>query len=133
MGEMERMRRVKEGLERGAAAIADERGRLIAVKSVCDGVHERYASVVGEAERRLAVAKAKEVGVDEMVCGAGILWNQLITLVAEDMAIEDTIYHLHRALAAGRMGVGEWMRTTRVLAEEQFMKRALVEKILAGV
>ncbi|KAI5824173.1 UEV-domain-containing protein [Schizophyllum commune Tattone D] len=132
-GEMERMRRAKEGLERGAAAIADERGRLIAVKSVCDGVRERYAGVVAEAERRLATAKAKEVGVDEMVCGAGILWNQLITLIAEDMAIEDTIYHLHRALAAGRMGVSEWMRTTRVLAEEQFMKRALVEKILAGV
>ncbi|KAL1749030.1 UEV domain-containing protein [Schizophyllum fasciatum] len=132
-GEMERMGRAREGLERGAAAIADERGRLVAVKAVCDGVRERYAGVVAEAERRLATAKAKEVGVDEMVCGAGILWNQLITLIAEDMAIEDTIYHLHRALAAGRLGVSEWMRTTRVLAEEQFMKRALVENILAGV
>ena len=28
------------------------------------------------------------------------------------MAIEDTIYHLHRALAAGRMGVSEWMRVS---------------------
>ena len=51
---------------------------MIAVKSVCDGVRERYAGVVAEAERRLATEKAKEVGVDEMVCGAGILWNQSV-------------------------------------------------------
>jgi len=54
-------------------------------------------------------------------------------LVAEDNAIEDTIYHLHRALNAGRVDLERFLRTTRVLAEEQFMKRALIEKIQQGI
>lgn len=77
---------------------------------------------------------------------------RLINLVAEDNAIEDTIYHLHRALNTGRIDLERFLRvrvilfighmflishfvvqTTRVLAEEQFMKRALVEKIQMGV
>lgn len=76
----------------------------------------------------------------------------MINLVAEDNAIEDTIYHLHRALNAGRIDLERFLRvrvilfigrmflishsvaqTTRVLAEEQFMKRALIEKIQMGI
>ena len=77
---------------------------------------------------------------------------RLINLVAEDNAIEDTIYHLHRALNTGRIDLERFLRvrailfvghmyltspsvaqTTRVLAEEQFMKRALIEKIQMAV
>lgn len=77
---------------------------------------------------------------------------RLINLVAEDNAIEDTIYHLHRALNTGRIDLERFLRvrvilsighmflisysvaqTTRVLAEEQFMKRALIEKIQMGI
>ena len=91
--------------------------------------------------------------------------HRLVDLVAEDNAIEDTIYHLHRALNAGRIDLDRFLRvrpspmpsrarwlltaalefiffsfflrapwakttqTARVLAEEQFMKRALIERI----
>jgi hypothetical protein len=58
---------------------------------------------------------------------------RLINLVAEDNAIEDTIYHLHRALNTGRIDLERFLRTTRVLAEEQFMKRALIEKIQVAI
>lgn len=84
--------------------------------------------------------------------------------MAEDNAIEDTMYHLHRALNAGRIdldrfikvrlshfllhflfiliplpssnpmaAIGVCIQTTRDLAEEQFMKRALIEKIEQGM
>ena len=76
-------------------------------------------------------------------------WHRLINLVAEDNAIEDTIYHLHRALNAGKLDLDKFLKvqhpdhimivpfsltipatqTTRQLAEEQFMKRALIERI----
>jgi len=74
-----------------------------------------------------------------------MLFLRLINLIAEDHAIEDTIYHLHRALNDGRLdldkflkvyysilrviGADEARQTTTRLAEEQFMKRALIEKI----
>ncbi|TFY75499.1 hypothetical protein EWM64_g8515 [Hericium alpestre] len=74
-----------------------------------------------------------KVSVDELVCGMSIVHNQLVDLVAEDNAIEDTVYHLHRALNAGRTDLDRFLRTTRVLAEEQFMKRALAEKIQHGL
>lgn len=36
--------------------------------------------------------------------------HRLIDLVAEDNAIEDTIYHLHRALNAGRIDLDRFLR-----------------------
>lgn len=75
-------------------------------------------------------------------------------MVAEDNAIEDSIYHLHRALNTGRIDLERFLRvsfqgfishshlllmavllsqSTRVLAEEQFTKRALIEKIQHGI
>lgn len=63
----------------------------------------------------------------------GFFSARLVNLVAEDNAIEDTIYHLHRALNTGRIDLERFIRTTRVLAEEQFMKRALIEKIETGL
>jgi ESCRT-I complex subunit TSG101 len=83
-----------------------------------------------------------------------LLRNRLVNLVAEDNAIEDTIYHLHRALNTGQVDLERFLRVchdrhfpvlsidcvlllcikmTRVLAEEQFMKRALIEKIQSGM
>jgi len=70
--------------------------------------------------------------------------------VAEDNAIEDAIYHLHRALNAGRIDLEKFLRVSlnlfrwlnspwmvnqavRSLAEEQFMKRALIDKIRSGL
>ena len=36
--------------------------------------------------------------------------RRLINLVAEDNAIEDTIYHLHRALNTGRIDLERFLR-----------------------
>jgi hypothetical protein len=42
--------------------------------------------------------------------------HRLIDLVAEDNAIEDTIYHLHRALNAGRIDLDRFLRVRVVSA-----------------
>lgn len=36
--------------------------------------------------------------------------RRLVELVAEDSAIEDTMYHLHRALNAGRIDLDRFLR-----------------------
>lgn len=38
--------------------------------------------------------------------------DRLINLVAEDNAIEDTIYHLHRALNSGRIDLDKFLRVS---------------------
>ncbi|KZT54598.1 UEV-domain-containing protein [Calocera cornea HHB12733] len=132
--EVDRLQKLRGELEQGPARIQDEMARLAAVRDVCLGVVARLEGVVGEAEGRLADVKARgEPTVDEIVCADTIVGNQLIDLVADDNAIEDTMYHLHRALNSGRIDLDRFIKVTRALAEEQFMKRALVEKILNGL
>ncbi|KAI0709109.1 UEV domain-containing protein [Earliella scabrosa] len=130
----ERLRANQTDLLAGEPAIRDEMARLEAVRDVCRGVAARLEGVVAAGERNVAELRRKgDPEVDEMICSTTIVYNQLINLVAEDNAIEDTIYHLHRALNTGRVDLERFLRVTRVLAEEQFMKRALVEKIQSGI
>ncbi|KAF8654233.1 hypothetical protein AX16_003756 [Volvariella volvacea WC 439] len=130
----ERLRAIQTDLLAGEPAIKDEMARLEAVRGVCRNVADRLRGPVGLAESNVSELRRKgDPEVDELVCATNIVHNQLIDLVAEDNAIEDTIYHLHRALNTGRIDLERFLRTTRALAEEQFMKRALIEKIQQGI
>ncbi|PFH54388.1 hypothetical protein AMATHDRAFT_72876 [Amanita thiersii Skay4041] len=130
----ERLRALQADLLAGEPAIRDEMARLEAVRDVCRNVGGRMRDTVSQVETNLAEIRRKgDPEIDEMVCATTIVHNQLINLVAEDNAIEDTIYQLHRALNAGCVDLERFLRTTRVLAEEQFMKRALIEKITTGL
>lgn len=130
----ERLRAQQADLLAGEPAIQDEMARLEAVRDVCRGVSSRLRAVVDRGESNVSELRRKgDPEVDELVCSTSIVHNQLINLVAEDNAIEDTIYHLHRALNSGRIDLERFLRTTRIMAEEQFMKRALIEKIQAGL
>ncbi|KAB5596449.1 hypothetical protein CTheo_86 [Ceratobasidium theobromae] len=130
----ERLRATQADLLAGEPAIRDEMARLEAVRSVCVAVGNRLSDVVTRAEANVQSLKSKgDPEVDELVCSTAIVYNQLVDLIAEDKAIEDTIYHLHRALNSGRIDLDRFIRTVRILAQEQFMKRALIEKINEGL
>ncbi|KAG8729425.1 hypothetical protein FRC12_020988 [Ceratobasidium sp. 428] len=130
----ERLRATQADLLAGEPAIRDEMARLEAVRSVCIAVGDRLNDVVVRAEANVHNLKSKgDPEVDELVCSTAIVYNQLIDLIAEDKAIEDTMYHLHRALNSGRIDLDRFIRTVRILAQEQFMKRALIEKINEGL
>ncbi|KAH7103820.1 UEV-domain-containing protein [Auriculariales sp. MPI-PUGE-AT-0066] len=130
----ERLRMTQEELLQGEPAIRDEMARLEAVRDVCRTVSGRLREVVGQAEANVAELRRKgDPEVDELVCSTSIVHNQLINLVAEDNAIEDTMYHLHRALNAGRVDLDKFLKTTRALAEEQFTKRVLIDRITEGL
>ncbi|KAI7851672.1 UEV domain-containing protein [Circinella umbellata] len=70
-----------------------------------------------------------DLAVDEALCGTTVVYNQLFDLVADDNAIVDTIYYLGKALNTERIDLMTFMKCTRTLAREQFMKRALMKKI----
>ncbi|KAK7014894.1 UEV-domain-containing protein [Favolaschia claudopus] len=130
----ERLRAHQADLLAGDPALRDEMARLEAVRDVCRTAAGRMRGAVEAAERNVAELKAKpEPEVDELVCSTTIVHNQLINLVAEDNTIDDTIFHLFKALNSGRIDLERFLRTTRLLAEEQFMKRALIEKISTGI
>ncbi|OWT36416.1 ESCRT-I complex subunit TSG101 [Cryptococcus neoformans Bt1] len=131
---VEHLRARQEDLVTGEPAIRDEMARLEAVKKVCDSVGKKMEEVVAKGGERVADLESKgEVAVDELVCGISIVHNQLVDLVAEDNAIEDTIYHMTRALDAERVDLDRYLKSIRSLAREQYMKRALIERILQGM
>ncbi|WVR05945.1 hypothetical protein IAU60_002972 [Kwoniella sp. DSM 27419] len=124
----------REDLVSGEPAIRDEMARLEAVKKVCDSTGRKLSEVVRAGDERIAELEARgETSVDELVCGISIVHNQLIDLVAEDNAIEDTIYHMTRAFDAERIDLDRYLKSIRSLAREQYMKRALIERILHGM
>jgi ESCRT-I complex subunit TSG101 len=124
----------REDLASGEPAIRDEMARLEAVKKVCDTVGARLDEVVAKGSERVADLESRgDVSVDEVVCSISIVHNQLVDLVAEDNAISDTIYHVTRALDAERIDLDRYMKAVRSLAREQYMKRALIERISSGM
>ncbi|KAG0004210.1 hypothetical protein BGZ79_009959 [Entomortierella chlamydospora] len=72
-----------------------------------------------------------EKPVDEIICGSSVVHNQLFELVAEEIAIEDTIYYLGKALTQDKVELNAYMKHLRNLSREQFMKKALIKKVKA--
>ncbi|KAF9113857.1 hypothetical protein BGX27_000693 [Mortierella sp. AM989] len=72
-----------------------------------------------------------EEQVDEIICGSSVVHNQLFELVAEEIAIEDTIYYLGKALSQDKVELNAYMKYLRNLSKEQFMKKALIKKVKA--
>ena len=59
--------------------------------------------------------------------------NQLYGLVTEERALGDAIFILGRAKERGRVETGVFVRQTRSLAREWFLKKVLVGKIAKGM
>lgn len=78
-------------------------------------------------------AKTPAPNIDEVLVAPTVAANQLWNLCAEGAAIKETIYCLQRALDAGRLGGTEFVRLTRGLAREAFLKMALARKIAKGL
>ncbi|TIA89458.1 hypothetical protein E3P99_02066 [Wallemia hederae] len=125
---------LKTDLERARDVIADESARLESVKDICSSVALKVGDSIKEGEVALQQSHRRgEIGVDEIVCADNLVSNQLLDLVAEDRAIDDTMYHLGRALNAGRVDLDKTLRVVRELSREQFFKRALCKKIQMGL
>merc|ERR1711920_788630 len=59
------------------------------------------------------------------------VWSkQLIQAVAQDSAIDDTLYCLDRALGEDAINFKNYLKQVRKLTREQFFKRALTHKIV---
>ncbi|KAI9183366.1 Suppressor protein stp22 of temperature-sensitive alpha-factor receptor and arginine permease [Blastocladiella emersonii ATCC 22665] len=69
-----------------------------------------------------------EEGVDDVLVCTDPVQAQVLDAVAEDHAIEDTLYLLGKALDDGKVDPATYLKHVRSLAKEQFMHRALAKK-----
>lgn len=74
-----------------------------------------------------------EPDIDELLVAPTVVANQLYTLVAEERAIGDAIFMLGRAVERGRISPAVFAKTTRSLAREWYLKKALIRKVATGM
>ncbi|KAF2816951.1 UEV-domain-containing protein [Mytilinidion resinicola] len=87
-----------------------------------------------EADRVMEDARTRKVpDVDEVLVAPFVVGGQLYILCAEERACADALFVLGRALDKGRVGTDVFIKQTRSLAREQFLKKALIKKISKGM
>ncbi|RDL39128.1 UBC-like protein [Venustampulla echinocandica] len=71
--------------------------------------------------------------VDELLVAPTVVGNQLYELVSEERALGDALFVLGRAVERGRITPATFVKTTRSLAREWYLKKALAKKIARGM
>lgn len=71
--------------------------------------------------------------IDDLLVATTVVGNQLYDAVAEERALGDAIFVLGRAVERGRIRPAVFVKTTRGLAREWYLKKALVRKIGRGL
>lgn len=75
----------------------------------------------------------KVPGIDEILVAPTVVGNQLYELVNEERALGDALFVLGKAVQKGRVSTSVFVKTTRGLAREWFLKKALAKKIGQGM
>lgn len=115
-------------IQKGVAALTREREAL--ETSVVDmaGKTQAIDRWLAENEAKLP---ADEVDADHAIVAADPLCQQALECQAEDMAIEDTLYALERALTDGHLPADTYLKQVRSLCRKQYFVRALGLRIAA--
>jgi len=82
-----------------------------------------------EAEEWLLKYEDLKLNIDDLATPDDSLSQQLLELVVEDAAIDDTLYFLTRALEGDSLDLENYLKVYRNLSREQFMKRATCKKV----
>lgn len=93
-----------------------EKKELEKLSELCDRDAEILKERIAAAERVIEDARKRELPqAEELVVPAHVLHRQLYELVAEDMAIEDTIYVLGKALDREKVGLEVFIKVSEAV------------------
>lgn len=80
-------------------------------------------------ENKEKTKNSGEVDVDKAFECIDVLSKQLLDSSATDLAIEDAVYALDKAVQEGAMPFDQYLRNIRLLSREQFFHRATAAKV----
>ena len=97
---------------------------------------EHVEQAIGDADRVINgddATRREPPAIDDLLVAPTVVGNQLYDVAAEERALGDAIFVLGRAVERGRLNPAVFARTTRSLAREWYLKKALVRKIGRGM
>ncbi|EFQ97678.1 ESCRT-I component [Nannizzia gypsea CBS 118893] len=100
----------------------------------------RADGVIADAKSRISSPSASSSqhpaglpAIDEVLVPPTVVGKQIYDLVTGERGIHRAIYALQSALVRGRVGIDVWAKSTRNLAREAFLKKALIRKASNGM
>lgn len=127
---LESAKQVRERLVATETRLELETNELRRIEEACTRdtaiLQERINAAEGVTRDAL---QSDEVDIDKILVGSRVVYNQIYDLVCADLAIDDTIYALGIAHERECITFDVFLRHVRILAREQFLKKALLAKI----
>jgi len=133
--EMRTQNKLEEGqktLEEGMHKLEEQKKTLEATIEELDMKEtqlQTWLAEYGNNEDTDHASAMAQINLDEAIVPADGLSRQLFDCVAEINAIDDTLYHLDRALSNDIIDLTTFLKEVRKLARKQFMAKALAQKI----
>ncbi|KAF3010061.1 hypothetical protein E8E13_011556 [Curvularia kusanoi] len=121
-------------LQTAYSRLQAELGELQQLDAVLASNEQILKGAMVEADRAMDDARRRQApDVDDVLVAPTVVGQQLYSLCAEERGIADALFVLGRALDRGRISAEVFVKQTRSLAREQFLKKALIKKIAKGM
>ncbi|USP78063.1 Tumor susceptibility gene 101 protein [Curvularia clavata] len=128
------LRAQQAALQNAHARLQAELGELQQLEAALASNEQVLKGAMVEADRVMEDARRRKApDVDDVLVAPTVVGGQLYTLAAEEKGIADALFVLGRALDRGRITPDVFVKQTRSLAREQFLKKALIKKIARGM
>ncbi|KAJ4985025.1 UEV domain-containing protein [Stagonosporopsis vannaccii] len=124
----------QQALQTAYSRLQAELGELQHLDSTLASNEQILKGAMVEADQAMEDARRRQApDVDDVLVAPTVVGQQLYTLAAEERGIADALFVLGRALDKGRITADVFVKQTRSLAREQFLKKALIKKIAKGM
>ncbi|BFZ58149.1 Suppressor protein stp22 of temperature-sensitive alpha-factor receptor and arginine permease [Savitreella phatthalungensis] len=130
LGQLKELDREREALEEVRDRLSRETATVTRSLETCRAGISILDEKIPAAEKVIEQVDALgQPDVDGLVVPATVVHAQLYNLVAQELALDDTIFVLGKALEQEQIDLDLFLKHIRPLAREQFLKRALIHKI----
>ncbi|OMP09157.1 hypothetical protein CCACVL1_00184 [Corchorus capsularis] len=126
------LRRREEEINRGLKEMQDEKEALEQQLQIVLMNTDVLDSWVRDNEGKMKNLGKTNVDVDDAFNCADVLSKQMLDCTAADLAIEDVVYSLDKAVQEGAVSFDQYLRNVRSLSREQFFHRAIAAKVRAA-